>query len=155
MEELKLRATDLIGLQWSGFMLLAADSVKPAIPSTFGIQKTMNWYIAKLVYQVISGEGNHTPQFDEQLRLIRAEEFEWAREKAGIVGKLCEYRCKNEKNEEVHWKFIDVIDICPIKSLEDGDEIYSSTQEPKDVTDYLSTLSSKAKMCSAYNPACV
>jgi len=42
----------------------------------------MKWYLAKFVYQVISGNGNHTPQFDEQMRLIRADEFAWAKEKA-------------------------------------------------------------------------
>jgi hypothetical protein len=35
----------------------------------------MKWYLAKFVYQVISGNGNHSPQFDEQMRLIRADEF--------------------------------------------------------------------------------
>ena len=31
----------------------------------------MKWYLAKIVYRIICGEGNHTPQFDEQLRLIK------------------------------------------------------------------------------------
>ena len=34
----------------------------------------MKWYLAKLVYRIICGEGNHKPQFDEQLRLIYAED---------------------------------------------------------------------------------
>jgi hypothetical protein len=29
----------------------------------------MQWYLAKLVFQIICGDGNHRPQFDEQLRL--------------------------------------------------------------------------------------
>jgi hypothetical protein len=36
----------------------------------------MKWYLAKFVYQVVSGNGSHVAQFDEQLRLIRADEFE-------------------------------------------------------------------------------
>jgi len=27
----------------------------------------MNWYLAKLVFRIICGDGDHTPQFDEQL----------------------------------------------------------------------------------------
>lgn len=111
----------------------------------------MNWYIAKLVYQVISGEGNHTPQFDEQLRLIRADEYSWACEKASIVGHLLEHKCKNSLGEAVVWKFVNVVDVVPLPSLEDGDEIYSNTSEPKDVNEYLSALSAKAKMCFTTN----
>ena len=32
----------------------------------------MNWYLAKLVFRIICGEGNHAAQFDEQLRLVNA-----------------------------------------------------------------------------------
>ncbi len=30
----------------------------------------MKWYLAKLVFRIICGEGNHTPQFDEQFVLF-------------------------------------------------------------------------------------
>ena len=50
----------------------------------------MNWYLAKIIYQVISGDGLHTPQFDEQFRLIKADELEWAWEKAQVVGRMGE-----------------------------------------------------------------
>ncbi|MEP7129294.1 MAG: DUF4288 domain-containing protein, partial [Chitinophagales bacterium] len=29
----------------------------------------MNWYLAKIVFRIICGDGLHQPQFDEQLRL--------------------------------------------------------------------------------------
>lgn len=47
----------------------------------------MNWYLVKLVFQII-GEHVTKPQFDEQLRLIRADEVEWALESAcvGLAG---------------------------------------------------------------------
>ena len=38
----------------------------------------MNWYLTKIVFQIICGDGDHTPQFDEQLRLIRADKKEEA-----------------------------------------------------------------------------
>ncbi len=104
----------------------------------------MKWYLAKFVYQVVSGNGSHVPQFDEQLRLIRADEFEWAREKANILGRLGECSFVNDKQESVRWKFVNVVDLCPITSMEDGAEIYSSTEEPKDVSDYLEMVQSKA-----------
>jgi hypothetical protein len=105
----------------------------------------MKWFLAKFVYQVVSGNGSHVAQFDEQLRLIRADEFDWAREKASILGRLGECSFTNDKQELVKWKFVNVIDLCPVTSMEDGAEIYSSTEEPKDVSDYLEVVQSKAK----------
>jgi hypothetical protein len=104
----------------------------------------MKWYVAKYVYQIISGEGNHTPQFDEQLRLIRAEEFNWAKEKALIIGKLGEYTFVNQQQQTVTCKFINVTDMHALTEVEDGVELYSSTYEPKDVTDYLTVVGARA-----------
>ncbi len=47
----------------------------------------MKWYLAKLVFRIICGEGEHTAQFDEQLRLIKANNKEEAFHKAKRVGK--------------------------------------------------------------------
>ena len=105
----------------------------------------MKWYLVKLVYQVVSGEGAHTPQFDEQLRMIRAEELDWAREKAKVLGQIGAYTFLNNRKEEVKWKFIDVVDICEIGEIEDGVQLYSTTEEPDDVTSYLNLISAKAK----------
>jgi len=105
----------------------------------------MNWYLVKLVYQVISGSGDHTPQFDEQLRLIRADEPEWAREKARVMGQIGAFAFLNHRNEEVKWQFIDVVDVCPLESLEDGMQVYSTTEEPNDVPAYLEIVKSKAQ----------
>jgi hypothetical protein len=105
----------------------------------------MKWYLVKLVYQVVSGDGAHTPQFDEQLRLIRADELDWAREKAKVLGQIGAFTFVNKRNEEVLWKFIDVVDICEIGEIEDGAQLYSSTEEPKDIDSYLSLVTAKAK----------
>jgi predicted transcriptional regulator len=104
----------------------------------------MNWYLAKFVYQVVSGEENNIPQFDEQLRLIRANDIEWATEKATILGRLEDSNFLNCKNEKRKSKFISVVDVKQIVSMEDGDEIYSSTTEPGNTREYLTMLNSKS-----------
>jgi hypothetical protein len=76
----------------------------------------MNWYLAKLVYQVVSGTGNHAPQFDEQWRLIWADEMSWAREKASILGQIDGFEFMNTRNEKVQWKFVNVVEVCEISS---------------------------------------
>jgi len=110
----------------------------------------MKWYLVKLVYQVVSGKGAHTPQFDEQLRLIRAEELDWAREKAKVLGQIGAFSFLNDRQEEVQWKFIDVVDVCEIGEIEDGAQLYSTTEEPQDVSSYLNVITAKAKRVSAY-----
>lgn len=105
----------------------------------------MNWYVAKIVYQVVCGEGIHTPQFDEQLRLIRADEFEWAWEKAQILGRMEQCTFKNCKQQDVQWKFIDVVDVALISSVEDGAQIYAETEEPADAGEYMALTRAKAE----------
>ena len=46
----------------------------------------MKWFLAKLVFRIHCGNGNHTPQFDEQLRLIYAEDELHAFHKARLLG---------------------------------------------------------------------
>ena len=105
----------------------------------------MNWYLAKIIYQVISGDGLHTPQFDEQFRLIKADELEWAWEKAQVVGRMGESIFQNDKAEDVHWKFITVEDVNLIQELEDGSQIYSRTEEPEDMEEYIQLTTTRAE----------
>jgi len=105
----------------------------------------MNWYVVKLVFQVLRGEGTHTPQFDEQVRLIQADEVNWAYEKGTVIGWL-EQRCfLNNREEKVAWKFIDVVEIRQIPNPEDGVLLCSSTEEPEDAEDYIKLVKEKAQ----------
>jgi hypothetical protein len=46
----------------------------------------MKWFVAKIIYQIICGDGKHACQFDEQLRLINAEDDLHAFYKARHIG---------------------------------------------------------------------
>jgi hypothetical protein len=105
----------------------------------------MNWYLVKLVFQVLSGEGTHTPQFDEQVRLIRADEVNWAYEKATVIGWLEQRSFVNNKNEEVTWKFIDVAEVHQISDPEDGVLLCSYTEEPDDAEAYTKLIKLRAQ----------
>lgn len=109
----------------------------------------MNWYLAKLIFQVRSGEGAHTPQFDEQWRLIRADEVAWAYEKASVLGRLDESSFLNERSEMVLWKFIEVADIHLIVTLEDGAQLLSVTEEPLDANAYIEQIKLKSQKAFA------
>ena len=104
----------------------------------------MNWYLAKLVYQITCGIGNHTPQFDEQLRVICAEDYLHAFHKARLIGDR-ETSC-NELNKAVaiQWHFIDVSELLPLGTLTDGAEIYARAREEEDAAVYIRTTQKKA-----------
>lgn len=104
----------------------------------------MKWYLAKLIYRIICGEGMHTPQFDEQLRLIQAENDFDALQKARAIGRQEEDQFLNDSFKPVHWKFIDITELQPITDFIDGVEIHSSIQEKKDAEHYLSDVRTRA-----------
>ena len=105
----------------------------------------MQWYIAKIVFRIISGEGNHTPQFDEQLRLIHApNEFE-AFEQARELGISEQDQFENVNNSTVEWRFIDIPEIQRFAGLSHGAEIYSRIMEEEDANRYTEIVQKKAE----------
>lgn len=104
----------------------------------------MQWFVAKIVYQIITGKGDHTPQFDEQLRLISASNREEAWKRATEIGSHEQYAFKNQKQELVEWRFINVPEVNLLTSLDDGMELYSRIEEPGDANAYISWLQVKA-----------
>lgn len=89
----------------------------------------MHWYIAKLVFRIICGDGDHTPQFDEQLRLIEALDASEAFKKAASLGTGEEDVFVNDRQKMVQWQFINVAELYKLSALIDGAEIYSRIQE--------------------------
>ena len=104
----------------------------------------MKWYLAKIVFKIISGEGTHMSQFDEQLRLINAANIEQALEKAYATGQSNEDMFLNEKNQLVQWKFLNVPELFEMGQFQDGMEIYSRIQEAEDGDSYQDFINAKA-----------
>jgi Domain of unknown function (DUF4288) len=104
----------------------------------------MNWYLTKLVYRIICGDGEHTAQFDEQLRLIHAADEEEAFDKAMYIGKKEEDCFTNVNEQPVQWKFINVAELYKLQELIDGAELYSQIKETGDAGSYINFIEQKA-----------
>ena len=104
----------------------------------------MNWYLSKLVFRIICGEGAHTPQFDEQLRLIEALNENEAFQKASTIGKLEQDEFFNQQQKLVQWKFINVAELYKLSGLMDGAELYSKIQETDNAELYIELTNKKA-----------
>ncbi len=105
----------------------------------------MNWYIAKIIYQIMIDNGEYEPQFEEQVRLIQADSYPEALGKANLLGDQEEVLFYNYKDEPVYWKFIDVADLQPVHELRDGMRLSSHIEHPKYAETYLSLMYSKAE----------
>jgi hypothetical protein len=105
----------------------------------------MNWYIVKIVFNISAENTHHMPQFDEQLRLITAQDNEEAFLKARAIGISEEDSFLNDRHNRVKWEFINVSEIVPVKSLEDGSEIYSQIRETDEAKSYIHCIHEKAR----------
>ncbi|MGZ3853441.1 MAG: DUF4288 domain-containing protein [Flavisolibacter sp.] len=105
----------------------------------------MKWYLAKIVFQIICGDGNHMAQFDEQLRLIAASNEDEAFEKAGTIGKNEEDSFYNLKQQLVRWQFVNVSELYHLSELIDGAEMYSRISEVDDAEAYISLVHRRAE----------
>jgi hypothetical protein len=104
----------------------------------------MNWYLSKIIFRIICGEGQHTPQFDEQLRLIAAADEEQAFEKARAIGEKEQDGFYNHEQQLVQWKFINVSELYRLSGLLDGAEMYSRIQETDDPEAYIDLANRRA-----------
>lgn len=104
----------------------------------------MNWYLSKLVFRIICGEGQHTPQFDEQLRLIEASNEHEALDKAQAIGEKEQEGFYNHEHQLVQWKFINVAELYKLSDLLDGAEVYSRIIESDDPERYIEFTDRKA-----------
>ncbi|MEQ1676122.1 MAG: DUF4288 domain-containing protein [Chitinophagaceae bacterium] len=105
----------------------------------------MNWYLAKMVFRIICGDGSHTAQFDEQLRLILADSKEEAFHKAQLLGGKEEEIFFNRNQQLVQWQFISVSELYQLRELIDGAELYSRIEEKENADSYLHIIHKKAE----------
>lgn len=89
---------------------------------------TMNWFLAKIIFQVICGNGKHPAQFEEQIRLIQAADKAAAFAKANALAKSEEESFFSLSNKMICWKMVAVTDIFSFDATLDGAELFSGTR---------------------------
>lgn len=104
----------------------------------------MKWYVAKLVFQIICGDGQHAAQFDEQLRLVKAANEDEAFELATELGANETDTFYNQRNQLVQWKFINISELYELSMIE-GAELHSKISEADDALDYINLVNAKAE----------
>lgn len=100
----------------------------------------MKWFVVRYIYQIVTGDGDHSPQFDEQLRLTIANNCDDALLKAERQAGEFHQPFRNCNGDMVTWNFICVADLYEIQSPADGAELASVLHEPKDVDAFLGAV---------------
>ncbi len=106
----------------------------------------MKWYVSKIIFQIICGTGDHTPQFDEQWRLVTAANEAEALDKSKNIGKSEQQCFSNEQQQIVQWKFINVTELFRLTGMVDGAEIFSRIEECDHPDSYLELQHKRAAM---------
>lgn len=104
----------------------------------------MNWYMTKIVFRIVCGEGHHSPQFEEQIRLIQAADKKEAFDKAKAIGENNQEIFLNQHQECVHWQFINIAELNKLAGLTDGAELCSRIHEEDHASLYIALVNEKA-----------
>ena len=108
----------------------------------------MNWYVAKLIFRITCGNGNHQPQFDEQLRLISASGEKEALRKAQKLINEEKLIMENKDQSAIRWDFINMTELYQVDELKDGSEIYCNILEVSNAEEYIEISNQKALLIS-------
>jgi hypothetical protein len=88
----------------------------------------MNWYLTKITLQLVSLQAASKTQFEEQLRLVMANNAKEAVHKMRIVVKNEEEACKDLQQQPC-WTLVAVTAVYPLHAFMDGAELFSTTVE--------------------------
>jgi hypothetical protein len=111
------------------------SSVSKPFPSAG--EQGVKWFIAKIVFNIVTGSVVKKSQFEEQLRLVEAESIEEAFLKARAIGIGEEEILVRHEGQFTKWEFVDVADLLPLGSLQSGTEIYSQIHETDESRQYI------------------
>ncbi len=105
----------------------------------------MNWYLVKLVFQIICGKGEHKAQFEEQIRLIQASNPQAAISKANELVEKEAHPFLNQSEQFVHWQLIAITDIYSFETGIDGASIFSTISEEDQPIFYIQSAQMRSK----------
>lgn len=104
----------------------------------------MEWFLAKLVYRFQSPSDPGHVQFDEQLRLVQANDELHAFHKAQQIGQQEQLIADEQTIHQINWYFMDVTELYKLNQMIDGAEVLSQICLPSDSIRYQREVRLKA-----------
>jgi len=87
----------------------------------------MKWYVTQLIYEICN--SSTATQFDEQIRMINAENRIQAQQKLLALGKSLEEKFENINGKTVTWRLFGTTILEELSEVNDGLKVYSTTHE--------------------------
>ncbi|KYP16557.1 DUF4288 domain-containing protein [Flavihumibacter sp. CACIAM 22H1] len=103
----------------------------------------MSYYLATICYEIICGEGKHTPQFEEQVRLLDAGTREQAMQAAQEIGNQELLSWQYNQATKVEWKFLGIKELSCLPDLFHGAELYQQHHEIEHADGYRNYIKDK------------
>jgi hypothetical protein len=104
----------------------------------------MNYYIAKLVFQIQVINAKRKIQYEEKLVCINASDMTYAYSRASALALKHETEFMNDNHHHLSWKFLGITDLVPMDKMEADLELYSEIKEQDEVE--TSTLLQRAEL---------
>jgi Domain of unknown function (DUF4288) len=104
----------------------------------------MNWYLTKLIFEIVSIKQSNKSQFEEQLRLVLAANAKEAVGKITVLVKREEDACISLQ-QPITWKMVAVTAVYPLSEMIDGAELFSTTVETEYPASFIHTAQLRAK----------
>lgn len=104
----------------------------------------MEWFLAKLIYRFQTLPNADTTHFDEQLRLIHADDELHAFHKAQQIGQQEQQSEFIPISDQITWQFLDVTELHKLNKMTDGAEVLSRLLETTDAKSYQRDVRLKA-----------
>jgi Domain of unknown function (DUF4288) len=105
----------------------------------------MAWYISKIVFQIVIDE-KPTSQFDEQIRLLEADNIGQAFLKAQEIGLSEQETFLSADQRLCKWTYIGTTHLNKLNNLKDGVQFFSLTNEAEEADTYVNFVMERTKM---------
>jgi hypothetical protein len=99
---------------------------------------------SKVIKRIDYGVSPKPPSFDEQIRVIYAEDHLHAFQKARLIGDQEAMHTKVEIDKLIKWKFIDIAELYLFEPSLDGAEMYSLKTSYANADAYIRETQKKA-----------
>lgn len=91
--------------------------------------KPVKWYLAKIIFRIITREDDEMGLFEEKLRLIQSKDLYEALHCASSWGEKDASEFINDSGQKIAWEFIAVSELCLLPEFTDGIELNSYLYE--------------------------
>lgn len=98
----------------------------------------MQWFLAKIIFRIVTPLESSLGQFEEKLRLVHASNKADALQKATVWGGNEESEFVNSTGKKIGWEFIAVSELRLIPEIADGIELDSHLEENPAIDEFIS-----------------